>query len=224
MTIDAPELRELAIEGHLLSSLSAASTAKLSSLTLRIAGPSVVLFGEGEPDVQDELAAIDRIIGYQSNIELIVGWRQAEQVLELLSCRFFWPGLKHVQIQVSNAQVASLVSVMAGRCIGARGAYEQQYVETIRKGKAQLGYIGTEQLSVADAQATMATACAFPQRIALCSQVHWNIIESLSKDSCIIDVRTLEWLEQQPNVTLERMFKGPRDSFTGRGFIEIPQR
>lgn len=84
--LDAPSLRELAIDGRLLHLFTTPSLSLLRSLTLRIVGL------EDDLDGHPELGAIDRVRHHQGALKLDVGRSFTAEVLMLLSEAFFGQG------------------------------------------------------------------------------------------------------------------------------------
>lgn len=202
--IDAPNLRELAIDGRLLSYFTRASTLLLDSLTLRIVGL------DHDSDGQPELRAIDRVKDHQGSLKLEVGSKFTVEMLKFLSDGFLWPGLAQVEIELTEHSVGTLISVIAAREAGASGATEEQYLHTPRDASSRLFSDQPRRMTrslkavcAGEAQDILAAASAFQLDAGtrpLCSRVQWK----LNAPDCVPD-DILERLEGQPNIEVERL-------------------
>lgn len=93
-SIDAPRLRELAIDAVVFSKLTSASTSSLSSLSL--------LFARGYWEQWELLEqVIDRVKDYQAALKVAIARDCLEDLLDLLLHDFIWPGLEAVEVELT---------------------------------------------------------------------------------------------------------------------------
>lgn len=176
----------------------------LSVLTLYVMGTEYL--HDGFP----QLAGIEKVKDHQGRLTLKVGIDYVDAVLKLLSEGFLWPGLEHVEIEIKDHSVGALISIIAARQAGARGASKEQYLQTFRDASARLFDDQPRRMTRAlkdacarEAQRIMAAASAFQLHAGtspLCSEVQWKIHapDSISED-------LLNWLQEQPNIDVERL-------------------
>lgn len=205
--LDAPELRELAIDGRLLRYLTSDSLSMLSALTLRLVGL------RGHERRHYELGGINSVFGHQGSLKLDVGEAYSVDVMHLFLDGFRWPGLETAEIELTmDDSTAALIAVVAARDAGARGATKQQYEDMMLSGFAALSEAqaqlepkehGFGSAFMREVEIVMATASAFHADASaspLCSRVHWKLFAPSGFPSDILD-----WLEHQPSVSVERL-------------------
>lgn len=173
----------------------------LSVLTLYVMGTEYL--HDGFP----QLAGIEKVKDHQGRLTLKVGIDYVDAVLKLLSEGFLWPGLEHVEIEIKDHSVGALISIIAARQAGARGASKEQYLELLRKALAMIGQRRITRAFKAELQReapnVLAAASIFQldaEAIPLCSQVQWKI-GALGTE--LGDL--LGYLEAQPNVEIQKL-------------------
>lgn len=213
--LEAPQLRELAIDTHLLHALRLASTSLLSSLTLRIVDSERERSG---------LWDIGRVWNYQGKLKIMIESRFTEHMLKDLAV-FVWPGLEEVEIELQDHLASELISLISAREAGARGASTDQYASVklmtlellndARTSAEPTNFVGIAKSMLALARAQERN----PDTTPICSAVRWKIrVPDRVKDGMSsrlnnIPMGVLEWLEQQPNVEVHG---SPPSHYAGR--------
>lgn len=197
VTLNAPNLTELAIDARLLPIFTPSSLSALPSLTLRVDGQR-----SGDQLYPQEL---DKVKHHQGVLKLYVAHLYAEEVLTLLSESFFWPGLEEIEMELTHKTSRLLIGVMAARIAGVRGATKEEYLDWINYASDQFSWcnglvqnpedtprwrqVATEILARA------ALVQPIPPMPPLCKPVWWKLSRTQ-----YVWTSTTDLLKQQPNV------------------------
>lgn len=131
-SLDAPHLRQLAIDAQLWPLLTPASTSTLSSRTLLIADR------QDSDQIHPDLGASEGVATFSGSIKFSIEQTYTFRFLGLLANRFIWPGLEGVELELMRDTEADLVSVIASRQAGVLRTTEAQYLGNLHDFRSRM--------------------------------------------------------------------------------------